>query len=78
MDPVSFWESFALWRDPMIVAIVSAAMLAYLGVFIVLRRVVFVAANTKTLNAAWRYWKSRSQETSLVSSCSRRRNSSGT
>ena len=44
MEQVSFWESFTLWRDPMIVAIVSAAMLAYLGVFIVLKRVVFVSA----------------------------------
>jgi zinc transport system permease protein len=39
-----FWESSFLWRDPMAVAIMAAASCAFVGVYIVLKRVVFVSA----------------------------------
>lgn len=44
MDNVGFWESWFLWRDPMAVAIMAAALCAFVGVYIVLKRVVFVSA----------------------------------
>jgi zinc transport system permease protein len=44
MDTPGFWESWFLWRDPMAVAIMAAALCAFVGVYIVLRRVVFVSA----------------------------------
>jgi len=42
MDGFGFWESWFVWRDAMIVALLSAAALAYLGVWVVLKRVVYV------------------------------------
>lgn len=42
MEEIGFLDSMFVWRDAMIVAILSAAALAYLGVWIVLKRVVFV------------------------------------
>ncbi len=39
-----FWSSWALFRDPLLVAAIAGTVLGYLGVFIVLRRMVFVAA----------------------------------
>jgi zinc transport system permease protein len=42
MDGFGFWESWFVWRDAMIVAMLSAAALAYLGVWVVLKRVVYV------------------------------------
>ena len=42
MEDIGFLDSMFVWRDAMIVAILSAAALAYLGVWIVLKRVVFV------------------------------------
>ena len=47
MDTSSFGEfikSYFLWRDPMIVGAVSGAVCGFLGVYIVLRRIVFVGA----------------------------------
>ncbi len=47
MDTSSFGEfikSYFLWRDPMIVGAVSGAICGFLGVYIVLRRIVFVGA----------------------------------
>jgi zinc transport system permease protein len=45
MEPTpGFWESWFLWRDPMAVALMAAAVCAFLGVYIVLKRVVFVSA----------------------------------
>ena len=41
---VGFWESWVLWRDIVAVAIIAAGMCSFVGVFIVLRRVVFVSA----------------------------------
>jgi zinc transport system permease protein len=42
MEEFGFWESWFVWRDAMIVALLSAAALAYLGVWVVLKRMVFV------------------------------------
>ena len=39
-----FFEGYFLWRDPLMVAALSAALCAFLGVYIVLRRMVFVSA----------------------------------
>ena len=39
-----FLESFELWRDPLIAATMAAALCAFVGVYIVLRRIVFVSA----------------------------------
>ena len=42
MDNFGFWESWFEWRDAMIVSLLCAAPLAYLGVWVVLKRVVYV------------------------------------
>jgi len=39
-----FINSYFLWKDPMVVAVFSGAICGMLGVFIVLRRIVFVSA----------------------------------
>ena len=44
IDTVGFWESWALWRDIVAVAIIAAGLCSFVGVYIVLRRVVFVSA----------------------------------
>lgn len=44
MDNVGFWQSWFLWRDPMAVALMAAALCAFVGVYMVLKRVVFVPA----------------------------------
>src|SRR3954447_26057185 len=41
---VGFWESWFLWRDPLAVAVIAAALCAFVGVFIGLKRIVFVSA----------------------------------
>jgi zinc transport system permease protein len=43
-DVVGFWESWVLWRDIVAVAIIAAGLCAFVGVYIVLKRVVFVSA----------------------------------
>jgi zinc transport system permease protein len=39
-----FWAGRELWREPLLAGVLAAALLSYLGVFIVLRRMVFVSA----------------------------------
>ena len=41
-EQISFWASWFAWRDAMIVALISATALAYLGVWVVLKRAVYV------------------------------------
>jgi zinc transport system permease protein len=41
---LSFWQSYFLWRDPLLVATMAAGLCAFVGVYIVLKRVVFVSA----------------------------------
>lgn len=52
-------ESWELFRDPVLVSGVAGAVLGYLGVYIVLRRMVFVAAalaQTAGLGVALAFW----------------------
>jgi zinc transport system permease protein len=44
MTEAGFWESWFLWRDPMAVAMIAAALCSFVGVYIVLKRIVFVSA----------------------------------
>src|SRR5205814_894325 len=39
-----FWAGSELWREPLLAGVLAAALLSYLGVFVVLRRMVFVSA----------------------------------
>lgn len=39
-----FFDSYFLWRDPMIVGAVTGAICGFLGVYVVLRRIIFVSA----------------------------------
>jgi len=41
-ESMSFWASMFVWRDAMIVAVLCAMVLAYLGVWVVLKEVVYV------------------------------------
>src|SRR5450755_1562408 len=41
---LDFWSGRDLWREPMLAGILAGALLSYLGVFIVLKRMVFVSA----------------------------------
>jgi zinc transport system permease protein len=50
MNDVGFFASHVLWRDPMIVALLAGSLCAFLGVFIVLKRVVFVSAALSQLS----------------------------
>jgi zinc transport system permease protein len=39
-----FWAASPIWRDPLLASILAGALLGFLGVYVVLRRVVFVSA----------------------------------
>src|SRR5213078_3178644 len=39
-----FWAGRELWQEPLFAGVLAAALLSYLGVFVVLRRMVFVSA----------------------------------
>ena len=41
---LDFWAGRELWREPMIAGVLAGAILGYIGVFIVLKRMVFVSA----------------------------------
>jgi zinc transport system permease protein len=41
---MSFWEARFLWQEPLLAAVVGAALLGYLGFFVVLRRIAFMSA----------------------------------
>jgi zinc transport system permease protein len=49
-EQVHFWSSYLLWRDPVVVALMAATVCAYLGVFIVLKRIVFVSAALSSMS----------------------------
>ena len=40
----SFWSASVIWRDPLVASVLAGALLGFLGVYVVLRRVVFVSA----------------------------------
>jgi zinc transport system permease protein len=42
--PPPFFESWFIWKEPLLVAALAATLCAFVGVFIVLRRMVFVSA----------------------------------
>ncbi len=39
-----FWAGHDIWRDPLLASVVAGALLGFLGVYVVLRRTVFVSA----------------------------------
>ncbi|MFL5416026.1 MAG: metal ABC transporter permease [Myxococcales bacterium] len=39
-----FWSGRELWQEPLLAGVIAAALLSYLGVFVVLKRMVFVSA----------------------------------
>ena len=39
-----FWAAHEIWRDPLIASIIAGGLLGFLGVYVVLRRTVFVSA----------------------------------
>ncbi|QRK07717.1 metal ABC transporter permease [Archangium violaceum] len=39
-----FWDAYELFRDPMLCALIAGSVLGFLGVYVVLRRMVFVSA----------------------------------
>ena len=39
-----FWSGRELWREPLIAGVLAAGILGYIGVFVVLKRMVFVSA----------------------------------
>src|SRR5215468_1840501 len=49
-EHVSFWASSFVWRDAVLVAVLAGAVCAYLGVFIVLKRMVFVSAALSSMS----------------------------
>ncbi len=48
-DPVSFFDSWFLWRDAMVAAVLGSMLLAYLGVYVTLMRSAFVSAAVSQL-----------------------------
>jgi zinc transport system permease protein len=41
---MSFWEARFLWQEPMLATVIGAALLGYLGFFVLLRRIAFMSA----------------------------------
>ena len=41
---MSFWDARFLWQEPMLAAAIGAALLGYLGFFVILRRIAFMSA----------------------------------
>jgi zinc transport system permease protein len=39
-----FWGAHEIWRDPLLASVIAGALLGFLGVYVVLRRTVFVSA----------------------------------
>jgi zinc transport system permease protein len=42
--PAEFWAARDIWRDPLLASVTAGALLGFLGVYVVLRRTVFVSA----------------------------------
>jgi zinc transport system permease protein len=54
-----FWAGRELWRDPMIAGVLAGAVLGYIGVFVVLKRMVFVSAALSEISGvgvAFAFW----------------------
>src|SRR5581483_4058397 len=56
-----FWAGRDLWREPMIAGVLAGAILGYIGVFVVLKRIVFVSAALSEISGvgvAFAFWLS--------------------
>jgi len=56
---MSFWEASFLWKEPMLASLLAAALLGYLGFFVVLRRIAFMSAalsQVSGLGVAMAFW----------------------
>jgi zinc transport system permease protein len=56
---VSFWDARFLWQEPMLATLIGAALLGYLGFFVVLRRIAFMSAalsQVSGLGVAVAFW----------------------
>ncbi len=56
---MSFWDARFLWQEPMLAAVLAAALLGYLGFFVVLRRIAFMSAalsQVSGLGVATAFW----------------------
>jgi len=56
-----FWAGRDLWREPMIAGVLAGAILGYVGVFVVLKRMVFVSAALSEISGvgvAFAFWLS--------------------
>lgn len=56
---MDFWEARFLWQEPMLAALIGAALLGYLGFFVVLRRIAFMSAalsQVSGLGVAVAFW----------------------
>jgi len=54
-----FWAGRELWRDPMIAGVLAGGILGYIGVFVVLKRMVFVSAALSEISGvgvAFAFW----------------------
>jgi zinc transport system permease protein len=54
-----FWAGRDLWREPMIAGVLAGAVLGYIGVFVVLKRMVFVSAALSEISGvgvAFAFW----------------------
>ena len=47
---LEFWSGRDLWLEPMIAGVLAGAVLGYIGVFVVLKRMVFVSAALSELS----------------------------
>ena len=58
-DFADFWAGRDLWREPMIAGVLAGAVLGYIGVFVVLKRMVFVSAALSEISGvgvAFAFW----------------------
>jgi zinc transport system permease protein len=56
---MSFWDARFLWQEPMLATLIGAALLGYLGFFVVLRRIAFMSAalsQVSGLGVAVSFW----------------------
>jgi len=54
-----FWAGRDLWRDPLIAGVLAGGILGYIGVFVVLKRMVFVSAALSEISGvgvAFAFW----------------------
>ena len=54
-----FWAGRELWKEPLLAGVLAASLLGYLGVFVVLKRMVFVSAalsQASGVGVAFAFW----------------------